>query len=142
MYIEEALRDKVETLLNKAPQNMGHALGITFLSFEKKRIYASMPVNENTIQPFGLLHGGASVALAETLSSIGAWMNLPDENNTAVGIEINANHLRSAREGDVFGEAKPIHIGGKIHVWETEIKNENQQLICISRCTLSIVRRR
>ena len=100
---------------------------------------AEMPVDERTVQPFRILHGGASVALAETLCSIGAWLHLP-ESKTAVGLEINANHHRSVKEGGkVIATAKPIQAGRTIHVWETKIVDERGKLVCTSRCTLAII---
>ena len=140
MHIDDEVRSKVDRFLSMSEPNMGDALGIKFESFKKNKITASMPVNRNTIQPFGILHGGASVALAETLASVGAWLNLPDENKTAVGLEINANHLRSVTRGKrVQGTASPLHIGRQIQVWETEIRDEKKKLVSISRCTLAVV---
>lgn len=142
MHIDEDLRAKVEQFMNLAQPNMGNALGIKFESFKKNEVKASMPVSKQTVQPFGILHGGASVALAETLASIGAWLNLTDDSKTAVGIEINANHVRSVPKGSkVLGTALPVHIGRQIHVWEIRIEDENRKLVCISRCTLAIVER-
>jgi 1,4-dihydroxy-2-naphthoyl-CoA hydrolase len=141
--IEESVRDKAELMLSAGHKNMGHALGIEFEKLSRDEMRASMPVTENTTQPFGILHGGASVALAETLASIGAWLNLDDENQTAVGLEINANHVKSVRlGGKVTGIAKPIHRGAQTHIWEIRIENESGKLVCISRCTLAIIRRR
>jgi len=142
MYIQEELRDKVERFMNISQKNMGDALGIEFLSFKKDEIKASMPVNENTVQPFGILHGGASVALAETLASIGAWIQA-GESETAVGVEINANHIRAISKGEkVIGTATPVKTGRKVHVWEVKIHTEAGKLVCVSRCTLMVVRRR
>jgi len=142
MYIQEELRDKVERFMNISQKNMGDALGIEFLSFKKDEIKASMPVNENTVQPFGILHGGASVALAETLASIGAWIQA-GESETAVGVEINANHIRAISKGEkVIGTARPVKTGRKVHVWEVKIHTEAGKLVCVSRCTLMVVRRR
>lgn len=139
MHIQKELEKKVSRLLDKYPQNMSHALGIEFQSFKKNKIEATMPVDKRTIQPFGILHGGASVALAETLASIGAWLNV-DEGKAAVGVEINANHLRSVpAEHVVSATAVPIHIGRQTQVWETKIINENNKLVCISRCTLAVI---
>ncbi len=143
MYIDESVEQKVKQFVNTMPQNMGHALGIEFLSFKKNEVKASMPVDENTTQPFGILHGGASVALAETIASIGAWLNIEDESKTAVGVEINANHIKAMRKGtSVIGTAYPVHRGRKIQVWETKIHTLNDTLVCISRCTLAIVESR
>lgn len=139
MYIQDDIKEKVEQFLNLSKKNMGHALGIEYVSFKKDEIKASMPVDENTIQPFGILHGGASVALAETLASIGAWLNA-DDSKTAVGVEINANHIKAISKGDkVIGTAIPVHRGRQIHVWEIKIHTESGKLVCVSRCTLMIV---
>ena len=140
MKIDESVRKKAESILNPDLKNMSHALGIQFLSLGKDEVTASMPVNENTVQPMRILHGGASVALAETLMSIGAWLNLDDESKSAVGVEINANHIRPVREGGtVIGSARPIHRGRQTQVWETRITTGQGKLVCISRCTLAIV---
>lgn len=141
MHIQKKLKDKVSEFMDLSQPNMGDALGIEFLSFKTDEVKASMPVNENTIQPFGILHGGASVALAETLASIGAWLNAPDD-KSAVGVEINANHLRSVSKGNVVtGVAVPIHRGRQIQIWETKIYTSDEKLVCISRCTLAMVNR-
>ena len=143
MKIEEDVRPQVEKLLASNRKNMGDALGIEFQLFSKNEMRAKMPVNQNTIQPFGILHGGASVALAETLASIGAYLNLTDPNKTAVGLEINANHIKSVRMGNtVIGIAKPIHRGAQTQVWETRIETEAGKLVSISRCTLAVVGKR
>lgn len=118
---------------------MGTMMGIKFLKMYRNEMVAEMPVNENTVQPFRILHGGASVALAETLCSVGAWLNIPDD-KTAVGVEINANHHRSVKEGGkVIATARPIQTGRTIHVWEIKIEDERGKLVCTSRCTLAIV---
>lgn len=143
MKIEDAIRPKIEQMFASDQKNMGDALGIEFLVISRDEMRASMPVSENTIQPFGILHGGASVALAETLASIGAWLNLEDDSKTAVGLEINANHIKSVRLGQaVVGIAKPIHRGAQTQVWETRIETESGKLVSISRCTLAVVKRR
>lgn len=103
---------------------------------------ASMPVDERTRQPFGFLHGGASVALAETAASIGAASLINPETHIAFGQEINANHVRSVRDGIVTATASVVHKGKTIMVYEVKIKNEENQLICISRCTLAVVARK
>ncbi len=140
MYIQPNLKKRVEKFLSTSEKNMGDTLGISFTSFKSNEVKASMPVNKNTVQPFGLLHGGASVALAETLASIGAWLNIEEKGKTAVGVEINANHVRSAQKGEtVYGISCPIHTGRQTQVWETKIFNENEKLVCVSRCTLAVV---
>lgn len=139
MYIQPKLKARVNQLLD-SDKHMGDALGIQFTSFKEDELIATMPVNENSTQPFGLLHGGASVALAETLASVGAWLNIEEEGKTAVGVEINANHLRPVRKGNsVKGVATPIHKGRQLQVWETKIYSNNDKLACVSRCTLAIV---
>lgn len=117
-------------------------LGIEFLEVSPKIIKAKMPVDHRTVQPFGILHGGASVALAETLGSIAAQMNIDQEKNVAVGLDINANHIRSVRSGFVFGVTTPLHIGRTVHVWEIKITDEDDKLVCISRLTVSIIEKR
>jgi 1,4-dihydroxy-2-naphthoyl-CoA hydrolase len=142
MHIQEEIREKVEDFLESETPNMAHALGIEFESFAKDEVRATMPVHGPTKQPFGLLHGGASVALAETLASIGAWLNIQGNDHTAVGLEINANHIKAVRSGTVRGVATPIHRGAQTQVWETRITTESGKLVCISRCTLAIIKHR
>lgn len=141
--IEEEIKEKVNELFSLSKKNMGDVLGLEFEIISRNEMKARMPVNENTIQPFGILHGGASVALAETLASVGAFLNLEDKTKVAVGLEINANHVMSVRMGErVLGIAKPIHRGAQTQVWETRIETESGKLVCISRCTLAIIKRR
>lgn len=143
IQIEEAVKDKAELMFSGKQKTMGDAMGVRYVKISRDEMIAEMPVSENTIQPFGILHGGASVALAETLSSIGAWLNLDSEEKTAVGLEINANHVKAVRKGNtVRGIAKPIHRGAQTQVWETRIETENGKLVCISRCTLAVIKRR
>ena len=120
----------------------GH-LGIEFTEFGDDFMTASMPVDHRTVQPFRILHGGASVALAETLGSVASVMCLSDMSKyQAVGVEINANHLSSAREGSVvYGTVRPIRIGRTIQVWNIDIKNAEGKLVCVSRLTVAIVER-
>jgi uncharacterized protein (TIGR00369 family) len=114
-------------------------LGIERREITKEKIVLSMPVTPKTHQPWGYLHGGVSVVLAETAATMGATMNIDQEKQLAVGIEINANHIRSKREGIVTATATPVHIGHAISVWEIRITDEKGNLICLSRCTLAIV---
>lgn len=114
-------------------------LGIQITELTRTRVVARMPVERRVHQPFGLLHGGASVVLAETLASLGAWINVDQATQAAVGLEINANHLRSVRAGIVTGVATPIHRGRSTHVWDIRITDEHDKLVCISRCTVAIV---
>ena len=120
---------------------MMRPLGIVFTEVGPDFLRAAMPVDERTRQPFGLLHGGASVTLAETLGSTGANLCVDPERFLCVGQEINANHLRSAKSGRVIGTARPLHIGGRSHVWGIEITNEAGALICVSRLTMAIIER-
>ncbi|WP_394239578.1 hotdog fold thioesterase [Niallia oryzisoli] len=117
-----------------------HSLGIELLTIEKGRITATMPVDDRTRQPFGLLHGGASVALAETVASIGGYELVDKENEAVVGLEINANHIKSKRDGMVTAVGEVIHRGRTTMIWEVKIKDEQDQLICISRCTLAVIK--
>ncbi len=119
--------------------NMAEHLGIVFTDISENTISAKMPVDHRTKQPYGLLHGGASVVLAETLGSVAAHCCVDTDKHFCVGLEINANHLRSVREGFVYGTAQPLHIGKKTHVWEIRITNESQQLVCISRITIAVL---
>ncbi len=130
--------------INSLSKNtLGEALGIKFIEIGENYLLASMPVNKNTVQPFRILHGGASVALAETLGSIASTLCIEDFSiQQPVGVEINANHLSSAREGTmVFGKVTPIRIGKTIHVWNIEITNDAAKLVCISRLTVAITQR-
>lgn len=131
--------------LNAFNENtMGAALGIVFTEVGDDFITATMPVNANTVQPFRILHGGASVALAETLGSVASTLCLEDfSSQTAVGLEINANHLKSVREGStVTGTCRPIRVGRQVHVWQIEIRDEKGDMSCVSRLTVSVVPRR
>ncbi len=133
------LVEKLSWFAKYAKPNMGETLGIEFLSFETGAVTASMPVNSSTHQPFGVLHGGASVAFAETLASFGGWLMVDGRKWTTVGVEINANHIRPVASGLVFGEAKCLHQGKTTQVWEIKITNQHQKLVCISRCTLAVI---
>lgn len=115
------------------------ALGMEFVKVEKGKVVATMPVDERTRQPFGYLHGGASVALAETVASVGAAAIIDHEKEICFGLEINANHIRSKREGLVTAFAEAVHVGKSTHVWEIKIKDEEGKLICTSRCTMAVV---
>jgi uncharacterized protein (TIGR00369 family) len=126
----------------EATKNLGDTLGIQFVEITGERCVATMPVDERTRQPFGILHGGASVALAETIASVGATMNVDLDKEYVVGIEINANHLRAKKDGVVTGTGKPIHVGRSTQVWEVRIVDEQDRPICISRCTLATVPKR
>jgi 1,4-dihydroxy-2-naphthoyl-CoA hydrolase len=117
-------------------------LEIQFIEVGDNFIKASMPVDRRTQQPYGLLHGGASVALAETLGSIASALIIDREQFMCVGIEINANHIRSVRSGIVIGTCIPLHLGATIHVWDIRIHDANNKLICISRLTVAILKKK
>ena len=115
-------------------------LGIEFTEAGEGYLTARMPVDGRTHQPFGILHGGASVVLAESLGSVASWMLLDDPTKQrAVGLEVNANHLRAVRSGWVYGRCTPIHTGRTTHVWDIRITDEQEKLVCISRLTVAII---
>ena len=114
-------------------------LGIEFVETTRERVVARMPVGPKVHQPFGLLHGGASVALAETVASTGAWLNCDQAREHVVGIEINANHLRAKRDGWVTATATPVHVGRRTQVWQIRIEDESGKAVCASRCTVAVV---
>ena len=115
------------------------ALGIEFNTVEKGRIVATMPVNEQTRQPFGILHGGASVALAETVASVGAVELIDLDKEICFGLEINANHIKAKKDGEVTATATVLHQGRTTMVWDIKITDEADDLICVSRCTMAVV---
>lgn len=117
-------------------------MGIEFLEVGDDFIKARMPVDHRTVQPAGILHGGASVVLAETLGSVAANHCLRGEGKAAVGLEINANHIRSATSGWVYGTTRPLHIGGSTQVWEIRIETEDGKLVCVSRITMAVINAR
>lgn len=121
---------------------MGAYIGICFTELGPDYLRASMPVDHRTCQPHGLLHGGASVALAETLGSVGAALVIDPDIFSCVGQEINANHIRSVKKGWVTGTATPVHLGASSHVWEIRIRDEQEKLVCISRLTVAILKKR
>ena len=135
------LHDPVAAFRALPTRGLADTLGIEIVELSKERVVATMPVNERTRQPFGILHGGASLALAETVASIGAVMNVDLRQYTAVGLEINANHVRAKNEGTVRATAVPLHSGRSTQVWEVRIVDETGRLICVSRCTLAVVPR-
>lgn len=114
-------------------------IGIEYTEVGEDFLCGKMPVDERTKQPLGLLHGGANVTLAETLGSMAAQLCLDQSKEYAVGLDINANHLKAAKSGHVYGKALAIHIGKKTHVWEIKITNDEDQLVCISRLTMAII---
>jgi uncharacterized protein (TIGR00369 family) len=131
--------DELLARVNALPRGLAGTLGIRFTRLAPDRVEAEMPVTPAVHQPFGLLHGGASVALAETIASVGGWLTVDPATHAVVGLEINANHLRSLREGTVTGVGTPLHVGRSTQVWEIRIADEQGRLVCVSRCTLAVV---
>ena len=114
-------------------------LGIEIVEATREKVVARMPIGPKVQQPFGLLHGGASVALAETAASTAGWMQIDQEKERVVGLEINANHLRAKRDGVLTAVATPVHVGKRTHVWNVHIADEEGKAVCVSRCTLAVV---
>ena len=130
----------LEKLKEMDANSIGGHLGIEYLEIGADFIRAKMPVDHRTKQPFGLLHGGASVVLAESLGSVASVLSLDNPMiQKAVGVEINANHLRGVQNGFVYGTVRPLHVGKRTHVWEIKIENEEGKLVCVSRLTVAIV---
>jgi len=126
--------------LNRMSENTLMArIGIEFTAIGDRHLEARMPVDKRTVQPAGILHGGASAALAETIASVGAYLTVDPSKKYCVGLELNANHLKSMREGWVYAHGKPLHMGKTTQVWDIEISNENGNLVCISRMTMIIL---
>ncbi|MDX1628946.1 MAG: hotdog fold thioesterase [Fulvivirga sp.] len=126
--------------LNKMNKNtMMEHLDLEFTGIGEDYITAKMPVDHRHHQPYGLLHGGASVVMAETLGSVAAHLSVKSENRFCVGLEINANHIKSVKSGYIHGITKPIHVGRSTQVWEIKISNEQDQLVCVSRITMAVV---
>lgn len=132
----------LEKLHPLVPATIAQYLGIEWVEIGEYFLRAKMPVDQRTTQPMGLLHGGASCVLAETLGSIASYKVIDESKFFCVGIEINANHIRSAREGFVTGKVTPLHIGGSTHVWDIKIVDDNEKLICVSRLTVAIIKRK
>jgi 1,4-dihydroxy-2-naphthoyl-CoA hydrolase len=130
---------KAEDAAYAFKDTMMEAIGIEIIEITPNSLKGRMPVDNRTVQPMRILHGGASVALAETLGSMASGFVIDLSQYLCVGLEINANHLRPVNSGYVYGEAKPIHLGRKTHVWSIEIKNEEGKMVCISRITMSII---
>ena len=129
----------LDRLNGASAHTLMEVLGIRFTAAGDDWLRGTMPVDARTHQPFGLLHGGASVALAETLGSSAALLTLDPTQELAVGLEINANHVRGVRSGIVTGTAKALHLGRSTQVWEIRIENEDGALVCISRLTMAVV---
>lgn len=131
----------LQYLNSHLPGSLGESIGMQFTVATEGYLEATMPVDARTIQPYGILHGGSSVALAETLGSVGSNM-LAEEGKVAVGLEINANHIRAVRSGLVTGKASIVHKGRQTHVWDIKLYDERDHLICVCRFTAAIVNNR
>jgi 1,4-dihydroxy-2-naphthoyl-CoA hydrolase len=132
-----------KALTERAGASMLGFLGIVFTEAGPDFLRATLPVTERTVQPFGLLHGGASVALAESLGSVASMCCVDTERYMCVGQEINANHLRGVPLGStVTATARPFHLGARSHVWHIEIRDSSERLVCVSRLTMAVVERR
>ena len=139
IWFKENTLDYLNSLCDNT---MGEQIGIVFTELGDDYIKATMPVDHRTHQPYGLLHGGASAALAETLGSVASALVIDQEKFICVGIEINANHIRSAKEGFVYGHCSPLHIGSSTHVWDIKITNEQGKLVCVSRLTVAVMKKK
>ena len=128
-------------LMPLGPGTMGEHLGMEWVALGDDYIKMRMPVDERTRQPYGILHGGASCALAETVGSIASHLVIDTDKFICVGLDINANHVKSARQGFVTATCTPLHIGSSTHVWDIKIHDENEKLICISRLTVAILKK-
>ncbi len=128
----------IEALNEMNKGTMAQALDMCFTHLGPDSLSMKMPVTEKTHQPYGLLHGGASAALAETVGSVASWLCIDTETQICVGMEINCNHIRGVHSGDVVATARPLHIGATTHVWDIRIENERKKLVCISRLTVAI----
>ena len=132
----------LEKMSNLNQNTMATAIGLELTDIGNDYVCGKIPVDSRTIQPFGFLHGGASVALAETIGSLAGQMQVDPEREIVLGIEINANHIKSVNEGWVYGKASPIKIGKNIQVWEIQITDVEKKMVCISRLTLAVVKER
>jgi uncharacterized protein (TIGR00369 family) len=120
-------------------QTVMGTLGIEIVEFTKERVVATMPITAKTLQPFGVMHGGVSVVIAETVASAGSYLFIDRKLQRAVGLEINANHIRSVSEGIVKAVGIPVHVGRSTLVWDIRIYDQAEKLVCISRCTIAII---
>lgn len=133
----------LENLNSVRRESLVSHLGIEFTAYGDDYLEATMPVDHRTIQPYGILHGGASVALAETIGSVASGLCIPaDENRIPVGIEINASHLKSVTKGKVTGRATIVRIGRSLHVWDIALRNDKNELTCTCRLTTMIIEKR
>jgi 1,4-dihydroxy-2-naphthoyl-CoA hydrolase len=140
IWFNKSLR--IEDINPLGQGTMAEYIGIEFTEIGENYLKAKMPVDHRTQQPYGLLHGGASAALAETLGSVASAFVVDHTRFYCVGLEINANHIRGAKEGFVYGTAIPLHIGNSTHVWDIKIHNDQEKLVCVSRLTVAILLRK
>jgi 1,4-dihydroxy-2-naphthoyl-CoA hydrolase len=131
----------LDTIQSFGKNTMIEYIGIEFIEIGENYVRAKMPVDHRTVQTYGLLHGGASMTLAESVGSIASALIIDREKYYCVGLEINANHIRSATKGFVFGTALPLHLGNLTHVWEIKIHDDEEKLLCVSRLTVAIIKR-
>lgn len=131
------MEDKLEILNKQTPGTFGELIGLRFTLLSKEEVRGELDVEKKHFQPFGRVHGGLNVSIAESLASVGGWLNVKEKE--VVGVEINANHLKGVSSGKLLGVAKPVRIGQKIQVWNVEISNEKGDLTCVSRITLAVV---
>jgi 1,4-dihydroxy-2-naphthoyl-CoA hydrolase len=139
LWQQEISLDRINSMFQAT---LGATLGMRITDIGDDYVRGTLPVDVRTVQPYGLLHGGASVALAETLGSLAGMLTLDPAIEAAVGLDINANHVRGVKSGTVTGTARPLHLGRSTQVWEIRIEDERQKLVCISRLTLAVVPRR
>jgi 1,4-dihydroxy-2-naphthoyl-CoA hydrolase len=133
---------KKEDLVSLQQQTMSSCLGMEYIEIGSDHLLMRMPVDERTKQPYGLLHGGASCALAETIGSVASHLVIDSAKKMAVGLEINANHIRSVKTGWVYARCRPLHLGAATHVWDIRITDDRDKLVCVSRLTVAIIDRR
>ncbi len=136
IWFTEVTPDLINQL---APNTIVERIGIEFTEVGHDYLKARMPVDERTFQPARILHGGASVVLAETLGSVAAYLCIDAQKKTAVGLDINANHVRSVRDGHVTGKVIPLHLGNTTHIWQISIYDDDERLVCIARITMAIL---
>lgn len=136
------LKEKIDlTKFEVKHEHIGEFLNIKFVEVTETSLIAKMPITSRTHQPWGILHGGVSVVLAESIGSFGSSLLVDQENYMAVGLEVNANHIRPVKSGMVKGVGTPVHLGRKTHVWDIKIYNEQEKVVCVSRLTVAIVRK-
>ena len=134
--------DEIVAMINSTREgSVWEILDIKLVTAEKDRVVATMPIGPHHLQQAGYLHGGISITLAESIASLGTVLNIDASKQMAFGLEINANHLRPKRDGQLTGVATPIHRGRTTQVWDVQITDENDKLICVSRCTIAVVNR-